>query len=435
MIDQTISHYKILELLGDAPPGAIYRAEETETSAPTMLRLLPGELGSEERKRMIRLATAVSNLGHPNLDSLRDIGETEDGRVFTCATMLEGDTLQTFIEKGTFKTCDAVEVALRMARGLKRTHRAGIVHGALRPEHVRIAGPPGAPREVRVLGFGLVMVAGEGLVVRFGDPLRGLAYRSPEQIRGGKLHPRIDVWSLGVILYEMLTGYLPFEGNTTGALAEAILGRKPSPLNPETPASLTRLLNRALGKEVDQRYSDIGDLGRELQAVAQQLDEKPGILASKSTRRRKRATAATKKTKTTTKATTPRKKLGKATSKAEGAEEQLPTATPDEVEVESQDATDASATDALEAPTTTVGTSETSVSETATSADAGSAAEAEAGEEKTGIPAAGDGSQSIESVTESPDEMTSGSRWIPALFAVVAVVLLLLLLWWFMGGS
>jgi serine/threonine protein kinase len=273
LIGRTFSKFRVVERIGGA--GALapsYRAEDVESRSPVTLRVLPPDFGREERKRMIQMAVAASELGHPNVEQLIEIGETEDGRLFWCTQWQPGETLDRWLDRGDIEPSDALDVAVQMAKGLERSHRSRIAHGALRPDLVKLHDS----HRVEIVGFGLCAIAGEGLSVRLGKPLTALAYRSPEQIRGDRVGPRTDVWSLGVILYEMLAGRRPFEGSTVGALAEGILGGSPPSISKvcsAAPPGLHRVLSRALAKEVGARFSGIAELGHELLPFAAKLGE------------------------------------------------------------------------------------------------------------------------------------------------------------------
>ena len=281
MIGQIFSHYRILERLGDSAfPGPLYKAEELESHLRVELRVLHSSFGLEERKRLVRIAAVASELEHPNVESFVEFGETEDGELFCCGRFRDGETLDGWIGRAELSAGDALDIVAQIAKGLSRTHRAGIVHGSLKPELVKLLDT----HRVEVVGFGFAVLAGEGLSVRSEDPVTALAYRSPEQIRGGRPHPRIDVWALGVMLFEMLAGRRPFEGATAGSLAESILGSEPPPISEvrdAAPAELDRILARALSKEADQRYQGVVQLVRDLAPLAAQVGkpERPRSLA------------------------------------------------------------------------------------------------------------------------------------------------------------
>lgn len=270
MTDETVSHYRILESLAEWPTGGLYKAEDLENGLQVALRVLPPGLGREERKRLIQFATVASELAHPNIEELLEIGETEDGAIFWSSELRPAETLERLIGRGALPPKEALAIALQVAAGLEQAHRAGIIHGALRCEHVKVF-----DSRAEVSGFGLFIVGGKGLSVRIGDPLVALAYRSPEQVRGDPISRRADIWSLGVILYEMIAGRRPFCGSTTGALAEEILGSAQAPLSAAhgTPAALDRVLAQALAKDARRRYPAVGELVRELQAIAPRIGD------------------------------------------------------------------------------------------------------------------------------------------------------------------
>jgi serine/threonine-protein kinase len=200
-------------------------------------------------------------------------------------------------------------------RGLERIHAAGIAHGALRPQYLRVTDR----RQVKIVGFGLQVLEGEGLSAHGDDPLRVLAYRAPEQIRGGRADRATDVWALGILLYESITGRRPFEKNTVGALGEAILGGKPksfASLWADAPLELDRLLARALSKEAAKRHPGVRDLARELHAAARQIEDPTRVVMKP---RRKAAGDKAKKAK---------KPVKTGTSGASGSEAEKTVAQP-----------------------------------------------------------------------------------------------------------
>jgi len=271
-IGPTLAHYRILERLPDALPGELYRAEHLEDDSEVVLRLLPPALGRERQKRLIGLATTASRLEHPNLERLLEVGETEEGRIYYCTEPERGEPLAELIAEGSLRVREALEIALQTMRGLERIHTTGIAHGALRPHYLRVTDR----RRVKIAGFGLQVLEGEGLTAHGEDPLRVLAYRAPEQIRGGPADRATDVWALGILLYESITGRRPFEKGTVGALAEAILGGKPKSFAsvwPEAPPELDRWLARALAKEGAKRHPGVRDLARELHAAARRIED------------------------------------------------------------------------------------------------------------------------------------------------------------------
>ncbi len=295
LIGQTISKFHVVEEIDGGMLAASYRAEEVDSGDSVTLKILPSGFSREECKRTMRMAAAASELGHPNVEKLIEIGETVDGRLFWCSEWQTGETLDLWLGRGEIQPSDALDIAVQMAKGLERSHRSRLAHGALRPDLVLLHDT----HRVELTGFGLCAVAGEGMAVRLGETLTALAYRSPEQIRGDRVGPRTDVWSLGVILYEMLAGQRPFEGSTVGALAEGILGGAPPSISKvcsAAPAGLAQVLTRALSKEVGARFSGVAELGRELLPFAAELGE-PARRSRKPPKRKPKRKAAKPKPK------------------------------------------------------------------------------------------------------------------------------------------
>jgi len=216
MIGSTISHYRILEQLGSGGMGVVYKAEDTRLKRIVALKFLPPALTSnpEARQRFVLEAQAASALDHSNICTVHEIGTSDDGQMFIVMACYEGCTLKKKIERGPLDIDLAVDIAIQTSEGLARAHEAGIVHRDIKPANIFIT----THNEVKILDFGLAKLAGQTLMTKTGSTMGTAAYMSPEQARGDSVDHRTDIWSLGVVLYEMLTGHRPFESDYEQAL-------------------------------------------------------------------------------------------------------------------------------------------------------------------------------------------------------------------------
>jgi serine/threonine protein kinase len=269
MIGQTISHYKILEKLGEGGMGVVYRARDTTLDRDVALKFLPTglESGGPERARFLQEARAASALNHPNICDIHDIGETSDGRMFMVMACYEGETLKSRIANGPLQIEGAYDVVTQIARGLQKAHEKGIVHRDVKPGNVIIT----MDGTAKILDFGLAKLAGSKAgLTGAGATIGTVAYMSPEQARGGDVDHRTDIWSLGVVLYEMLSGLRPFRSEYDQAVVYGILNGEPDPLiglRPDVPVELERVVGRALQKDVEKRFQSMGEFLSELSLV------------------------------------------------------------------------------------------------------------------------------------------------------------------------
>jgi len=257
LIGRLVDHYEIREPLGGGGMGVVYKAEDTRLQRTIALKFLPPELTRDPvaKARFLQEARAASALDHPNICTIHEVGETDDGQLFLAMTCYEGETLKKKIERGPLPIEEAVDIAKQVAAGLAKAHRLGIVHRDIKPANIMITDDG----IVKILDFGLAKLAGAAGLTRAGFCLGTPAYMSPEQARGEVDH-RTDLWSLGVVLYEMLGGTAPFAGESDQAIIYALLTEEPRPLHElraDVPPELERILGGMLSKDPGDRYPTV----------------------------------------------------------------------------------------------------------------------------------------------------------------------------------
>jgi predicted Ser/Thr protein kinase len=285
MIGQTIKHYAVEELLGKGGMGVVYRARDTRLGRPVALKVLPPEFTQEpDRKaRFLREARAASAVNHPAIAQIYDVDEGEHG-LFIAMELVEGRTVRTLVLERELDALGAIEIATQVASGLQKAHEAGIVHRDIKPENV-IVTPDG---HAKILDFGLAKLhepetqARDGISqmetlakTQAGFVLGTLRYMSPEQARGQVVDQRSDIFSLGVLLYEMVTGQLPFSGPTALDTLHAIAFEETRPvtaLRPNLPPSLQRVITRCLRKRAQDRYPEAKELAGDLKTVQREIE-------------------------------------------------------------------------------------------------------------------------------------------------------------------
>jgi serine/threonine-protein kinase len=291
MIGKTISHYRILEKLGEGGMGVVYKAEDTKLGRPVALKFLPPDLtrDDEANKRFIQEARAASALDHPNICTVHEIDETNEGQTFIAMACYEGESLKAKIERGPLKLDEALEIATQIAQGLAKAHSEGIIHRDIKPANILVT----KDGLVKIVDFGLAKLAGTK-ATKTGRTLGTAQYMSPEQARGEAVDARSDIFSLGAVLHEMLTGKHAFPGEYEQATLYAILNQNPEPvtaLRSGIPMELERIVMKMLVKSPGERYQRLDDFLVDLRALKKQVESRGEPIVCPRARSRRRGIA------------------------------------------------------------------------------------------------------------------------------------------------
>ena len=272
MIGQTISHYKVTGKLGEGGMGVVYKSEDTKLERPVALKFLAAHAieDPENRARFLREAKAAARLDHPNICPVHEIDEA-DGQTFLAMAYLEGRTLKDKIAERPLKLDEALDIAIQIAQGLKTAHEKEITHRDIKPANLMLS----KEGQVRIMDFGLAQLAEGSKLTKTRTLLGTPAYMSPEQTQRSPTDRRTDVWSLGVVIYEMVTGRLPFEGEREQAVLYAIANEEPEPITAQrvgVPTDLDRLVGKAMAKSPDERYQHVDEMLVDLQSLRKERE-------------------------------------------------------------------------------------------------------------------------------------------------------------------
>jgi serine/threonine protein kinase/TolB-like protein len=271
MIGSTISHYKIIEKLGEGGMGVVYKAHDTKLDRPVALKFLPQQITSsnEDKARFLQEARAASAVMHPNVCVIYDIAE-HDGQQFIVMEYVDGKTLRQIVPVQKMQT--AIDYAIQIGEALQEAHNKRIVHRDVKTDNIMV----NTKNQVKVMDFGLAKLKGSLKLTKTSSTVGTLAYMPPEQIEGGEVDARSDIFSFGVVLYEMLTGHLPFRGEHEAAMMYSILNETPQPIQkylPDVSSEVMHVINRALEKDPEDRYQSMHDIVIDLRRIKRETSK------------------------------------------------------------------------------------------------------------------------------------------------------------------
>jgi serine/threonine protein kinase len=272
MIGKTISHYKIIEKLGAGGMGIVYKAEDTKLNRFVALKFLPLQsLSNEEDKtRFVHEAQAAASLDHPNICTVHEIDEVE-GNTFIAMAYIDGQSLKGKIDSGPLKIEESLNITIQIAEGLQEAHETGIVHRDIKSSNIMFS----SKGQIKITDFGLAKFSGRSKVTKTGTTIGTVDYMSPEQAQGLEVDHRTDIWSLGVVLYEMVNGQLPFRGDYDQAVVYSIVNEEPPgilDLRREITVELAQVVEKALVKRPEERYQSVEELLADLQAIREKIE-------------------------------------------------------------------------------------------------------------------------------------------------------------------
>lgn len=270
MVGKVISHYKILEKLGEGGMGVVYKAEDMKLKREVAIKFLPERVADDASayERFKIEAQAAAALNHPNIATIYSI-EEEDDKTFIVMEYVKGKSLKEKIDAGKVDITEALDIAIQISQGLAKAHEKGITHRDIKPSNIVVSDDGVA----KILDFGLAKIAEGTIVTKKGTTLGTAAYMSPEQARGESVDHRTDIWSLGVIIYEMLTGQRPFKGEYEQAVIYSILNTDPEPMT-DMPENVESIVYKALNKNVSERYQKVSDLKTDLNKAKKEIEIK-----------------------------------------------------------------------------------------------------------------------------------------------------------------
>ena len=285
MIGQTISHYRIVENLGEGGMGVVYKAEDTKLRRTVALKFLRSDVleSAEGKERFLREAQAAAALDHPNICTVHEIDE-EEGQTFLAMAFVEGQSVKEKIAERPLKLEEALDIAIQTAQGLQAAHEKGVVHRDIKPANL-IVNPQG---QVKIMDFGLAQLSDRTRLTQTSTILGTPAYMSPEQAQRLPSDRRTDIWSLGVALYEMVTGRLPFASNHEAAVLHAIIHEEPEPitaLRSGIPVQLDQIVAKAMAKDPQERYQHVDEMLADLRTLRKRLGSAPLAVAASNSRR------------------------------------------------------------------------------------------------------------------------------------------------------
>ena len=274
MIGKTVSHYRILEKIGGGGMGVVYKAKDEKLDRTVALKFLPSHLleDKEAEQRFMSEAKSASSLDHPNICTIYDINKTDDGQMFIAMAYYDGETLKKKIKSGNITAENAVDIAAQIASGLMRAHQKAIIHRDIKPANIMITNH----NEVKILDFGLAKSKGANDLTKLGSTIGTTAYMSPEQARGENVDHRTDIWALGVILYEMITGKAPFKGEYEQAIIYSILNEEPQK-SEGVDERIWNIISKAISKGTSSRYQTINEMYSDLNEIRTGSGSKSGI--------------------------------------------------------------------------------------------------------------------------------------------------------------
>ncbi len=274
MIGETVLHYKIVAKLGEGGMGVVYKAEDTKLKRSVAIKFLPtnSTQDTEARERFVREAEAASMLDHNNICTIHEINETGDGQLFIVMAYYDKESLKEKIERSeaqetpSLGISETLDLAIQIAQGLAKAHSRNVIHRDIKPANILIS----EDGQAKIVDFGLAKLGRRSLLTQEGATLGTMAYMSPEQAQGAEVDNRTDIWALGVVLYEMLTGQSPFPGDHDQVILYSILSEQPRPiteLREDLPTELERIVNKCLAKDPGERYQQANELIVELARI------------------------------------------------------------------------------------------------------------------------------------------------------------------------